>query len=80
VQRSAQRFLVGAAVAALIVGTALLGGLVDGAGAPTASSPTAGRSIAVVASVETPDQLRRLRRTSLLNERPLPRDISAEPV
>jgi hypothetical protein len=36
-------------------------------------------SVAVVASVETADQLRRLRRTTLLNERPLPRDLSAEP-
>jgi len=35
--------------------------------------------VAVVASVETPDQLRRLRRTTLLNERRLPRDLSAEP-
>jgi hypothetical protein len=77
--RSPRRILAVAAAAAAVIGAALLGGLVNGAVAPT-GSPTAARSIAVVASVETPDQLRRLRRTSLLNERPLPRDISAEPV
>jgi hypothetical protein len=30
--------------------------------------------------METPDQLRRLRRTTLLNTRKIPRDISVEPV
>jgi hypothetical protein len=35
--------------------------------------------VAVVSTVETPDQLRRLRRTSLLNQRLVPRDISREP-
>ncbi|MDX6475393.1 MAG: hypothetical protein QOH95_904, partial [Gaiellaceae bacterium] len=33
-----------------------------------------------IASLETPDQLRRLRRTTLLNTRKLPRDLGAEPV
>ena len=73
------RILLGAASAAVLVAAAVLGGLVHGAVSPD-STQTATRSVAVVASVETPDQLRRLRRTSLLNERRLPRDISAEPV
>jgi hypothetical protein len=77
--RSPRRVLLVAASAAALIGAALLGGLVSGAVAPD-GSPTTARSVAVVASVETPDQLRRLRRTSLLNERPLPRDISSEPV
>jgi hypothetical protein len=34
----------------------------------------------VVASFETPDQLRQLRRTALLNQRHIPREIAAEPV
>ena len=41
--------------------------------------PLAAGSISVVSNAETPDQLRRLRRTALLNARPLPREISAEP-
>jgi hypothetical protein len=47
---------------------------------------TAPRVVAVVASAETADQLRRLRRTSLLNTRrapavrQLPRDLAGEPV
>jgi hypothetical protein len=36
--------------------------------------------VAVVASFETPDQLRELRRTTLLNERRLPHELLAEPV
>lgn len=77
--RMARRALLGAGGAAALIGAAVLGGLVHGSVAPD-STQTASRSVAVVASVETPDQLRRLRRTSLLNERRLPRDISAEPV
>jgi hypothetical protein len=77
--RSPRRVLLAAGAAAAVIGAALLGGLVNGAVAPH-GSPTTARSVSVVASVETPDQLRRLRRTSLLNERPLPRDISSEPV
>jgi hypothetical protein len=79
-RRSPRRVLLGAAAAAVLVGAALIGGLVHGSAGPGGSSPTAARSIAVVASVETPDQLRRLRRTSLLNERRVPRDSSLEPV
>jgi hypothetical protein len=81
VPRSPQRMLFGAAAAAVLVGAALLAGFVHGAIAPsTVSQATAVRSVAIVASTETTDQLRRLRRTSLLSERRLPRDISLEPV
>ena len=76
--RGPRRILVGAAVAAVVVLGAIAGGLVRGeTEAHVRSVPHA---VAVVASVETPDQLRRLRRTTLLNMRPIPRDISAEPV
>jgi hypothetical protein len=78
--RSPGRVLFGAAAAAVLVGASLLAGFVHGAVTPSTPSPSAVRTVAIVASVETPDQLRRLRRTSLLNERPVPRDISLEPV
>ena len=61
--------------AALIGAAAILGALGDGSRS-TNGSPVASRSIAVVATVETPDQLRRLRRTTLLDARPLPREFS----
>jgi hypothetical protein len=63
-----------------VIGAALLGGLGDGSRrTEAASSLSAVGSISVVSNAETPDQLCRLRRTALLNERPLPREISAEP-
>jgi hypothetical protein len=74
--RPGTRVLTMVAAAALVAVAALLGALGDGT-RPTHDSPVAGRSVAVVAPAETPDQFRRLRRTSLLNERPLPREISA---
>jgi len=76
--RSPRRVLVGAAIAAVIAAGALLGGLVRGQVSHDATP--APHTVAVVASLETPDQLRKLRRTTLLNERRLPRDISGEPV
>lgn len=77
-KRVPRRILVGAAVAAVVVLGAIAGGLVRGeTDANVRSLPHA---VAVVASVETPDQLRRLRRTTLLNMRPIPRDMAAEPV
>jgi anti-sigma factor RsiW len=66
------------AAAALVAVAAILGALGDGSRA-TQGSPVAARSVAVVATVETPDQLRRLRRTTLLNARPMPHEISGEP-
>jgi predicted anti-sigma-YlaC factor YlaD len=70
--------VLGLVAAAVVVLAALVGGLVHGTGsrAPAAAP----HAVAVVASVETPDQIRRLRRTTLLNERRLPRDLAAEPV
>ena len=79
VPRSPRRFAFGAGVAALVAAAAVAGVLVRGTVAPGSAPPSASHAVAVVASVETPDQLRRLRRTTLLNERRLPRDISAEP-
>jgi putative zinc finger protein len=74
------RFLLGAAAAVLVVLAAAVGGLVSRTVSP-ASSPSASglHSVAVVSTVETPDQLRRLRRTSLLNQRPLPPEVMREP-
>jgi anti-sigma factor RsiW len=78
VARASRRMLASVAVAVVVIAGAVLGGLVRGNAAPsTASLP---RVVAVVASVETPDQLRRLRRTTLLNQRRIPRDMAAEPV
>ena len=77
--RSPRRYAAGAGVAALVAAAAVAGVLVRGTVSPGSARPSANHAVAVVASVETPDQLRRLRRTSLLNERRLPRDISAEP-
>jgi anti-sigma factor RsiW len=76
--RSPRRVFVGAAVAAVIAVGVLLGGLVRGQVSHDALQ--APHPVAVVASLDTPDQLRMLRRTTLLNQRHIPRDISAEPV
>jgi anti-sigma factor RsiW len=77
-RRAPRRLLVGSMIAAVVALGAVAGGLVRGETSSTASSSS--HIVAVVASMDTPDQLRRLRRTSLLNERQQPRDISAEPV
>jgi predicted anti-sigma-YlaC factor YlaD len=77
--RSPRRVAVGAGIAALVAAAAVAGVLVRGTVSPGSTRSTVNQAVAVVASVETPDQLRRLRRTSLLNERRLPRDISVEP-
>jgi predicted anti-sigma-YlaC factor YlaD len=79
VQRPGKRVLAGVVAATLVVAAGVLGALVDGNSAKQGSA-VAGRAVAVVTAGDTPDQLRRLRRTSLLNSRPLPREISAEPV
>lgn len=76
--RTPRRAVVGAVVAAVIAAGVLLGGFVRGQVSHGALPSQ--HAVAVVASLETPDQLRQLRRTTLLNQRHLPRDISAEPV
>ena len=58
---------------------AVVGGLVHENVSPGGTTTVGARNVAVVSTVETPDQLRRLRRTSLLNQRLVPRDISREP-
>jgi Putative zinc-finger len=78
-RHSPRRFAAGAGVAALVAAAAVAGIVVRSAVTPGSARPTAGHAVAVVASVDTPDQLRRLRRTTLLNQRRIPRDISAEP-
>jgi anti-sigma factor RsiW len=76
--RSPRRLLGAVAVAAVLLLGVIAGGLVRGDSSHHAN--TAPRVVAVVASAETPDQLRRLRRTTLLNMRKLPRDLTGEPV
>ena len=76
--RPARPPLVALVAAAVVVLAALVGGLLSG-GSGTREGASAPRAVAVVASVEPPDQIRRLRRTTLLNERKIPRDL-AEPV
>jgi predicted anti-sigma-YlaC factor YlaD len=74
------RILAGLVAATLVVLAAVVGGLVrENVAGGAASTVGVTRNVAVVATVETPDQLRRLRRTSLLNQRVVPRDISREP-
>lgn len=74
-RRRVHRVFLGAAAAAAVIAAALVGGLVHGTVASRSAS--APRLVAVVASVETPDQIRRLRRPALLNEeRKLPRDLA----
>ncbi len=75
--RSPRRLLATIAVAAVLVLGVVAGGLVRGQVSHNASTPHA---VAVVASFETPDQLRTLRRSALLNMRQLPRDVAVEPV
>jgi predicted anti-sigma-YlaC factor YlaD len=81
--RSPRRVLAAVAVAAALVLGVVAGSIVRGDSSHQANTP---RIVAVVASAETADQLRRLRRTSLLNTRrvppvrQLPRDLAGEPV
>jgi predicted anti-sigma-YlaC factor YlaD len=74
--RAPRRLLASIAVVAVLVIGVIAGGLVRGG----VSHPSTPRAVAVVASFETPDQLRSLRRSALLNTRQLPRDIAVEPV
>ena len=77
VPRSPRRLLATISVAAVLVLGVIAGGLVRGQVSHGSPAP---RAVAVVASFETPDQIRALRRAALLNTRPIPRDLSAEPV
>lgn len=74
-----RRIVAGLVAATLVVLAAVVGGLVEQSASPGHASTLGARNVAVVATVETPDQLRRLRRTTLLNQRIVPRDISREP-
>lgn len=75
--RSPRRLLAAIAVAAVLVAGVIAGGLVRGQVSHSSTTPHA---VAVVASFETPDQLRSLRRSALLNTRQLPRDVAVEPI
>lgn len=77
VPRAPRRLLATIGVAAVLVLGVVAGGLVRG---EVSHNTTAPRIVAVVASFETPDQLRTLRRSVLLNTRQLPRDVNVEPV
>ena len=76
VPRRPRRPLVIAFAAAVIAAAAVAGGVVRDVLAPAPESAPA-RPVAVVASsVELNDQFRQLRRTSLLGQRPIPRDLA----
>jgi anti-sigma factor RsiW len=75
--RSPRRVLATASVAVVLVLAVVAGGLVRGLAPHSAAAP---HVVATVASFETPDQLRSLRRSALLNTRQLPRDVAVEPV
>ena len=69
--------------ALIAVAAVLLLGLVAGSvvrGQVVNEAVSAPRVIAIVASSETPDEFRQLRRAALLNARKVPRDIVAQPV
>src|SRR4051794_37826611 len=76
--RAPRRLLAAVAVATLLMLGVIAGSVVRGDSSHNAT--TAPRVVAVVASADTPDQLRRLRRTTLLNMRKLPRELTGEPV
>ncbi len=76
--RSPRRLFAAIAVAAVLVLGVIGGEVVRGQVSRDAASTT--HLVAVVAGLETPDQIRRLRRTTLLSTRQLPRDLIAEPV
>jgi anti-sigma factor RsiW len=78
--RPGRRRAVPALIAVALVAVAAVVGSVVGMSvrtSPPASTIHRG-AVAVVASVETPDQLRRLRRTVLLDARKIPRNLSGE--
>jgi ferric-dicitrate binding protein FerR (iron transport regulator) len=79
VPRRHRRVLPALVAAGLVIVAAVVGSLAGVAGRDSSPSPSTQRgAIAVVASVETPDQLRRLRRTVLLDSRKIPRNLSGE--
>ena len=65
---------------AALVAAALLAGSLVGASERRSSQPTRVRPVATVAGFDTPDQLRRLRRDGLLDQRKIPRNLSGETV
>ena len=75
---TSRRVLATVFVAAVVAVAAIAGGLVHHESSPTSTRPHT--TVAVVASVDTPDQLRRLRRTTLLNQRRLPHEYTGESV
>src|SRR5262249_35923645 len=81
VPRSPRRVAPGLVAAAVVIASALLAGVVHGTGSGSTQGRTSALkpTVSVVSSSETPDELRRLRRTSLLNQRPVPHELSIEP-
>ena len=77
-RRAPKRAVAGALIAAVLAVGVLLGGFVRGQ--VSSDALKAPRPVAIVASFDTPDLLRELRRTTLLNQRRVPRDMAAEPV
>jgi anti-sigma factor RsiW len=79
VPRSPRRVAPGLVAAAVVIASALVAGFVHGTGSTHGRISALQPTVSVVSSSETPDDLRRLRRTSLLNERPVPHEFLIEP-
>jgi hypothetical protein len=79
VPRQPRRAAAGLVAAAALMAIGLVAGFVHGTGSTAGRSTALRPAVSVVSSMETPDELRRLRRTSLLNQRPVPREYSVEP-
>jgi predicted anti-sigma-YlaC factor YlaD len=77
--RSPRRAIGGLATAAVILAGALVAGAVHGTGSSSGRTSALKPTVSVVSTTETPDLLRRLRRTTLLNQRPVPREYAVEP-
>ena len=77
--RARRRAAPGLAAAAVVLASALVAGFVHGTGSSHSRVSALKPTVSVVSSVESPDELRRLRRTSLLNQRPVPREYWVEP-
>jgi predicted anti-sigma-YlaC factor YlaD len=80
VSRASRRVAGSVAATAVLFAAALIAGFVHGTGSSITDQTRAVRPVvSAVSNTETPDALRRLRRTTLLNQRPVPHEYATEP-